>query len=153
MGGGDLLEAIRKKKVFSEKEASKLFSQVITAIAYLHANGIAHRDIKVYPPSFSPHNILLIFHLHLNLILLFFSLVSSSFLYLFSSFTPTGTSKYSSLLPSQHHSSSSLHLFFILSLLVFFYFFSSSFLPLFLYPFSISSHHLIVIINSLTTYC
>jgi len=52
MTGGDLLEAIRKKKVFSEKEACRVFIQIMTAIAYLHANGIAHRDIK-------PDNILL----------------------------------------------------------------------------------------------
>jgi serine/threonine protein kinase len=47
MPGGDLLEAIRKKKSFAEKEACKIFTQILTAIAYLHANGIAHRDIKV----------------------------------------------------------------------------------------------------------
>lgn len=47
MNGGDLLEAIRKKKKFNEKEACRLFTQVLSAIAFLHSNGIAHRDIKV----------------------------------------------------------------------------------------------------------
>lgn len=46
MGGGDLLEAIRKRKVFPEKEARRLFTQILSAIAFLHSNGVVHRDIK-----------------------------------------------------------------------------------------------------------
>jgi len=51
MRGGELLEQIRKKKYYSEKEASAIARQIIEAISYLHKNGIDHRDVK-------PENIL-----------------------------------------------------------------------------------------------
>jgi len=52
MEGGELLDLIRKRKVFPEREACKIFHQTISALAYLHSLGIIHRDIK-------PDNLLL----------------------------------------------------------------------------------------------
>src|SRR4051812_27372625 len=46
MRGGELLEHIRKKKFYSEKEASKIVKQIIDAVAWLHKNGVIHRDLK-----------------------------------------------------------------------------------------------------------
>jgi len=53
MKGGELLQHLRKKKFYSEKEASVIIKKVIHAIAYLHKCGIVHRDIK-------PENLLLV---------------------------------------------------------------------------------------------
>lgn len=50
--GGSLLEKIIEKKKFTEIEAKRLFTQIISTLDYLHSKGIAHRDIK-------PENILL----------------------------------------------------------------------------------------------
>ena len=46
--GGDLLDAISGpgSQNFSETEASVIFYQVVEAVAFCHANGWAHRDIK-----------------------------------------------------------------------------------------------------------
>jgi calcium/calmodulin-dependent protein kinase I len=52
MSGGELLDCIQKKKLFPEKEASRMFRQIVSALAFLHSNGIVHRDIK-------PDNLLL----------------------------------------------------------------------------------------------
>ncbi|KAJ5080104.1 serine/threonine-protein kinase fhke-related [Anaeramoeba ignava] len=49
--GGELLDLIAKSTL-NEEEALFLFYQILTAISYLHKNGIAHRDLK-------PENILL----------------------------------------------------------------------------------------------
>jgi len=46
MKGGELLQRIRKKKRYSEKEASYIIKKVVQAAAYLHKNGIVHRDFK-----------------------------------------------------------------------------------------------------------
>jgi len=46
MKGGELLQHIRKKKFYSEKEASFIIKKVIQAAAYLHKNGVVHRDFK-----------------------------------------------------------------------------------------------------------
>lgn len=47
MFGGELLEQLRKKKYYSEKEANFIMKQLIEAIAFLHSLGIVHRDLKV----------------------------------------------------------------------------------------------------------
>lgn len=51
--GGELFERIKKNKYFSEKEAAKIMSQIISAVNYLHKKGIVHRDLK-------PENILFV---------------------------------------------------------------------------------------------
>jgi serine/threonine protein phosphatase PrpC len=44
--GKTLAEVLSKRKVFSEGEAIAYASQICDALEYLHANGIAHRDLK-----------------------------------------------------------------------------------------------------------
>ena len=58
---GELSDYIEKKDKLTEKEACKLFQQLISAVEYLHKLGCAHRDIK-------PSNILLDENLDLKLI-------------------------------------------------------------------------------------
>ena len=50
--GGDLLNRIIDMKKFTEAQAAKTMSQILSGINYLHSKGIVHRDIK-------PENILL----------------------------------------------------------------------------------------------
>lgn len=50
--GGDLFDRIVKRKRYRERDARDVMSHLLSALAYLHARGIAHRDIK-------PENILL----------------------------------------------------------------------------------------------
>ncbi|XP_062911964.1 ribosomal protein S6 kinase alpha-5-like isoform X1 [Mobula hypostoma] len=49
--GGELLECIKKGKHFSESEASKIMSMLVSAVRFMHHCGIVHRDLK-------PENIL-----------------------------------------------------------------------------------------------
>ena len=44
--GGELLERIRKKKVFSEAEAARIMKQLLSAVQFLHSRRIVHRDLK-----------------------------------------------------------------------------------------------------------
>ena len=48
--GGNLFEKINilaeKDKSFSEKEAVKIFKQIISGVSYCHSQGICHRDLK-----------------------------------------------------------------------------------------------------------
>jgi len=44
--GGELFDRIASRKGFSEVEAARLARQVLLAIAYLHASGIMHGDVK-----------------------------------------------------------------------------------------------------------
>jgi len=47
MKGGELYEEIVKRKTFTEKDASRIMSQLFSALAYLHERGIVHRDLKL----------------------------------------------------------------------------------------------------------
>ena len=50
--GGELFDAILKKKHFSEKDAAILMQTLLSTIAYVHDNGLVHRDLK-------PENVLI----------------------------------------------------------------------------------------------
>jgi len=50
--GGELFDKIVEKGSYSEKEASNIVGKILSAVEYLHSNGIAHRDLK-------PENLLL----------------------------------------------------------------------------------------------
>jgi len=50
--GGELFDKIVEKGQYSEREASIIVKQMLSAVDYLHDNGIAHRDLK-------PENLLL----------------------------------------------------------------------------------------------
>ena len=44
--GGELFDKIVEKEHYEEKEAAKVFKQIMTAINYCHEQNIAHRDLK-----------------------------------------------------------------------------------------------------------
>ncbi|XP_041132635.1 LOW QUALITY PROTEIN: ribosomal protein S6 kinase alpha-5-like [Polyodon spathula] len=44
--GGELLERIRKKKHFSETEASRIMRRLVSAVSHMHDVGVVHRDLK-----------------------------------------------------------------------------------------------------------
>mmetsp|Transcript_20479 Transcript_20479/g.78518 ORF Transcript_20479/g.78518 Transcript_20479/m.78518 type:complete len:508 (+) Transcript_20479:182-1705(+) len=50
--GGDLFDNLKEREKFTEKDARRIFHQILDALKYLHASGTAHRDLK-------PENILL----------------------------------------------------------------------------------------------
>ena len=45
--GKELFEKIVEKGQYSEKDASRIVQQIVSAVQYLHEKGIAHRDLKV----------------------------------------------------------------------------------------------------------
>jgi calcium/calmodulin-dependent protein kinase I len=45
--GGELFDKIVEKGQYSEKDASVIVKQMLSAVDYLHSIGIAHRDLKV----------------------------------------------------------------------------------------------------------
>ncbi|PVU98121.1 hypothetical protein BB561_000109 [Smittium simulii] len=45
--GGELFDHILVHRYLKEKEACRLFAQLISAVFYLHQNGIVHRDLKL----------------------------------------------------------------------------------------------------------
>uniref|UniRef100_A0A8C9ZXE6 Ribosomal protein S6 kinase n=1 Tax=Sander lucioperca TaxID=283035 RepID=A0A8C9ZXE6_SANLU len=46
LGGGELLERIKRKKLFGEAEASQLLQSLVSAVSFMHENGVVHRDLK-----------------------------------------------------------------------------------------------------------
>uniref|UniRef100_A0A8C5EAQ1 Ribosomal protein S6 kinase n=1 Tax=Gouania willdenowi TaxID=441366 RepID=A0A8C5EAQ1_GOUWI len=44
--GGELLERIKKKKLFGEAEASQLLQCLVSAVSFMHEAGVVHRDLK-----------------------------------------------------------------------------------------------------------
>jgi len=45
--GGELFDEIVKRGCYSEKDAANIVKQILSAVAYLHEVGVAHRDLKV----------------------------------------------------------------------------------------------------------
>jgi len=50
-----LFDRIVKKGSYSEEDAQTLVRQILQGVAYLHSNGIAHRDLKVRLPHSGRH--------------------------------------------------------------------------------------------------
>ena len=46
LDGGELLDVVIAKGSFSESEAAQCFAQMLSALQYVHALGIVHRDVK-----------------------------------------------------------------------------------------------------------
>lgn len=44
--GGELLERIKRKKLFGEGEASQLMRSLVSAVSFMHDAGVVHRDLK-----------------------------------------------------------------------------------------------------------
>lgn len=44
--GGELFERIKNKKILTEREVSIIMKNLVSAIQYIHSQGIVHRDIK-----------------------------------------------------------------------------------------------------------
>lgn len=45
--GGELFDRIVEKGNYTEKDASELIQQVLSAVGYMHDRGVVHRDLKV----------------------------------------------------------------------------------------------------------
>ncbi|XP_071162584.1 ribosomal protein S6 kinase alpha-5-like [Mytilus edulis] len=44
--GGELLNRLRKKKNFTEPEASEIMFKLVQAVSFMHSKGVVHRDLK-----------------------------------------------------------------------------------------------------------
>ena len=52
--GGELLNRIRKKKSFTEPEASEIMCKLVQAISFMHLKGVVHRDLKPEVSTLTP---------------------------------------------------------------------------------------------------
>lgn len=46
LNGGELFERIKRKKHFSETEASYIMRKLVSAVSHMHDVGVVHRDLK-----------------------------------------------------------------------------------------------------------
>uniref|UniRef100_A0A7E4V8S0 Ribosomal protein S6 kinase n=1 Tax=Panagrellus redivivus TaxID=6233 RepID=A0A7E4V8S0_PANRE len=44
--GGELLKRLRKLEKFTEKEAARIMTQLVSAVSHMHSKGVVHRDLK-----------------------------------------------------------------------------------------------------------
>jgi len=44
--GGELFDRVAGEKFFSEAKAAGITRQILSAVAYMHSQGIVHRDLK-----------------------------------------------------------------------------------------------------------
>lgn len=64
LNGGELFERIKKKKHFSETEASYIMRKLVSAVSHMHDVGVVHRDLKpevasaVVASVIKPHTII-----------------------------------------------------------------------------------------------
>lgn len=56
LNGGELLERIKKKKHFSETEASCIMRKLVSAVSHMHDVGVVHRDLKPENLLFTDEN-------------------------------------------------------------------------------------------------
>lgn len=47
LAGGELFDHILAHRYLKERDASRLFAQLISGVSYLHAKGVVHRDLKL----------------------------------------------------------------------------------------------------------
>ncbi|XP_030896306.1 ribosomal protein S6 kinase alpha-5 isoform X2 [Mirounga leonina] len=56
LNGGELFERIKKKKHFSETEASCIMRKLVSAVSHMHDVGVVHRDLKPENLLFTDEN-------------------------------------------------------------------------------------------------
>ena len=59
--GGELLSRIRLQKKFSEKEAAMILKKLISAVNFMHYQGVVHRDLKPEVWEWNNHPIFYVF--------------------------------------------------------------------------------------------